>query len=66
MRLNSNKKIYTPKSLLGIENCEPLAIKEGRCAFSENLLYSDGVLKKRNGWEEKYRFTDESGEGLTV
>ncbi len=66
MRLNSSKKIYTPKSLLGIEKCEPLAIKDGRCALSKNLLYRDGVLKKRNGWRQIHRFTDESGTGVEV
>ena len=66
MRGNS-KKIYAPKSFLGIEKAlSPLAIREGRCAYSKNLLYCDGILKKRNGWEEIHHFTDEHDNDLKI
>ncbi len=66
MRENS-KKIYAPKSFLGIEKAvSPLQIREGRCAYSKNLLYRDGILKKRNGWKEIHHFTDEHDNDLKI
>ena len=66
MRLNS-KKNYTVKSFLGVEKASsPLAIKEGRCTTSKNLLYRDGILKKRNGWREIYHFTNDHDADLKI
>ncbi len=66
MRINSRKN-YQTKSFLGIEkSSSPLGIREGRCMGAKNLLYRDGILKKRNGWKEIYHFMDQHDNDLKI
>ena len=67
MGVNSKRKNYKVKSLLGIDALSShLDIRDGRCVKATNLLFSDGILKKRKGWVEKYRFTDEYDRPLKI
>ena len=64
---NSKNKIYKSDMLLGIEKrTSPLFVKENRASFMRNLIYSDGILKKRQGFKEIYRLTDDFDIGFVI
>lgn len=66
-KLNSKNKIFKYASFMGIENRKnPLFTNENRASYMKNLLYSDGVLRKRNGLKEIYHFINEYDVGMPI
>lgn len=62
LRVNRNlglkeRKVYTFNNFRGVDfSSSPYTVAQNRAILAKNLIYSDGLVRKRNGWESLLKF----------
>ena len=54
-----DRKIYTFENFRGVDfSSSPYKVAKNRAISAKNLIYSDGLVRKRNGWKSLLKFSN--------
>ena len=63
----ASKRSYTIEKMRGVDcSSSPVNVSDNRASYMRNMIYRDGVNRKRYGWNEIAGFTSADGRSLRI